>query len=327
MKLMSLTSAKSSPAVQAALDRLTCLTQTFPDLCDAAVFLRATIPLLHQAGLSIEPLRIDAQHVQDKLAFGISVLTHEELPFDLGAARQLFLKLCKAVELQHGSFEQWPAWSMNRFVRGNPSIRPSEECTKHADDAARRGIAARHLRHAVETGMLDLSDAFMLTSSSSSLAWVMTTRQGQLDTGLLQVLTQNCLKPFLRSWVGSIHADTSSWSRGQCPMCGATPTLSEIVGKTAARRLRCGMCGCGWDYPRLCCAFCGNQDHKLLTRISVEGDDDRHFVQACNVCKGFLKVLVHFEPLAVEQLAVEDLATIHLDLAACQLQYVRTEVK
>ncbi len=327
MKLLSLSSTKPSPAVRAAWDRLTRLTQESPDLCEAADFLRATIPLLHQASLLVEPLRIDAHRIQAKLAAGIFALFDEELPIDSSTSKSLFLKLCKAVELQHAPVERQPAAILNLFLRKNTFSERHEERAKNADMAAQRSLAARHIRRAVEAQELQLSDVFSQQSSGTHASPVLSNTKAQLDVELLQVLAQNTLKPFLRKWAGSIHADTSAWNRGQCPMCGATPTLSEIVGKTAARRLRCGMCGCGWDYPRLCCAFCGNQEHKLLTKISVEGDDDHYFVQACNVCRGFLKMLVHFEPLAVEQLAVEDLATMHLDFAASRLNYARIKVR
>jgi FdhE protein len=99
-------------------------------------------------------------------------------------------------------------------------------------------------------------------------------------------------------------------------MCGNTPTLSEIQGKEGERRLRCGWCGAGWYYPRLRCAFCRTDGHKTLGYLAVEGEEEKYRLQTCDVCRGYLKVVVTFDPIPVELLPVEDLATLHLDSIA-----------
>ena len=113
------------------------------------------------------------------------------------------------------------------------------------------------------------------------------------------------------------------WKRGYCPVCGSSPSLSEIQGKEGARRLRCGLCGAGWPFPHLRCAFCNNPDYKLLSYFSVEGEEDRYKLQACNVCQGYIKIVKTFDPIPVDLLPVRDLATLHLDLIAAEHGYTR----
>ncbi|MGQ0605176.1 MAG: formate dehydrogenase accessory protein FdhE, partial [Anaerolineales bacterium] len=146
----------------------------------------------------------------------------------------------------------------------------------------------------------------------------------KLDAGLLRLLAENSLRPAFRAWAKSLRGlDFDHWLRGQCPVCGGAPLLSEIQGKEGARRLRCGMCGSGWYYPRLRCAFCDNKDHHQLGYITVEGEEAKYSVQTCAVCRNYLKVVVTFDPIPVDMLVVENLATLHLDVIAEKRGYIR----
>jgi FdhE protein len=151
----------------------------------------------------------------------------------------------------------------------------------------------------------------------------------QLDPELLRTLAQNSLKPALRVWAEGLSSlvNLDHWQRGQCPLCGSSPLFAEIQGKEGARRLRCGMCGAGWYFPRLQCAFCGNQDYKTLGTISIEGEEEKYRLQTCERCRGYLKIVVTYDPTPVDLLPVEDLATLHLDLIAAESEYVHVPVQ
>jgi FdhE protein len=153
----------------------------------------------------------------------------------------------------------------------------------------------------------------------------LTASELKLDPGLLRELTRLSLKPAFQLWSENLQESVGfdRWSRGYCPVCGSTPTLSEIQGKQAARRLRCSLCGAGWRYPHLQCAFCRNDDYKQLVYLTVEGEEERYKIQACNVCRGYLKVIKTFEPIPVDMLPVQELATLHLDLIAADYEYTR----
>jgi FdhE protein len=88
-------------------------------------------------------------------------------------------------------------------------------------------------------------------------------------------------------------------------------------------RLALWVCGANWYYPRLQCPFCRNHDHRTLGTISVEGEEVKYHVQTCDQFRGYLKVVVTFDPTPVDLLMVEDLATLHLDMIAVERQYAR----
>jgi hypothetical protein len=64
-------------------------------------------------------------------------------------------------------------------------------------------------------------------------------------------------------------------------------------------------CGADWQFPRLQCMFCGNENHKTLSDLYPESQRDQMRVETCDNCHGYLKVIAAFSPTPVELLAVE----------------------
>jgi formate dehydrogenase maturation protein FdhE len=48
--------------------------------------------------------------------------------------------------------------------------------------------------------------------------------------------------------------------------------------------------------------------------------------EVCDKCNGYLKIITTYAPTAPEMLAVEDLATLHLDFRAQEQGYARRTV-
>lgn len=125
-----------------------------------------------------------------------------------------------------------------------------------------------------------------------------------------------------------------AWYRGFCPMCGSWPTLAELVGSERRRILRCGRCGTGWSWIVLLCPYCGNDDHRTLGTLQESADDAPAApgepraaagarVDTCERCHGYLKGITAFESYPAVRLAAEDVATLHLDIAAAGAGYRR----
>ena len=142
--------------------------------------------------------------------------------------------------------------------------------------------------------------------------------------GALTVLAQLAAMPLLHAAARALGARVSTaWQRGYCPVCGAWPSLVEMRGIERERRLRCGCCGTDWRLPVLRCAFCGELDHHLLGSLLPEGDEQRRRIETCESCHGYLKVVMTLGALSPHVLAFQDLATVHLDLAAQERGYSR----
>jgi FdhE protein len=70
------------------------------------------------------------------------------------------------------------------------------------------------------------------------------------------------------------------------------------------------------------CPFCGNDDYRTLGTLTVEGEQ-RFRISVCERCKAYLKVGNAFDPAPAELLALDDVASLHLDLVAIERGYQR----
>lgn len=121
-------------------------------------------------------------------------------------------------------------------------------------------------------------------------------------------------------------ADYSEWSPREgappkCPLCSGKPQVGVLrpEGDGGKRSLVCSLCATEWDYGRIECAECGEEDpHKLALYIADEFSYWR--VEACESCRHYLKTVDltkngHAVPV------VDELAMIPLDLWAAERNY------
>jgi FdhE protein len=132
------------------------------------------------------------------------------------------------------------------------------------------------------------------------------------------------LAPFLwkRSAALARKADLDEVPQGRCPVCGDLPVMG-LMNEEGLRILECSLCGTRWVFPRMMCPFCNNTDQGMLSYIFVEGDRSRR-AYLCDACKRYIKVSeAGAGRLEEKVMALEDLATAHLDQAAEQRGYER----
>ncbi len=108
--------------------------------------------------------------------------------------------------------------------------------------------------------------------------------------------------------------EDKEWLKGCCPVCGFGPSIALISDEDGSRYLCCSLCDARWNYPRVQCPFCQNQDHNKLGYFTVEGEE-RYRVDLCHLCGGYIKTVICQSPREVSS-EVEDLASIHLDILA-----------
>jgi FdhE protein len=116
-----------------------------------------------------------------------------------------------------------------------------------------------------------------------------------------------------------------AWSRGYCPLCGAWPVFVEVRGLAPSRRLRCARCGGDWRAEWLCCPYCGVTDHARLGSLVSDSHGETRKVDTCAACRGYLKTMTTLEPSPADMVALEDLGTVDLDVAALERGYVRPD--
>jgi len=117
----------------------------------------------------------------------------------------------------------------------------------------------------------------------------------------------------------------ATWTHGYCPICAAWPAFAEARGLERARRLRCARCGGDWWIEWLCCPYCGTRDHERLGALVPDGLAERRKVETCGACRHYVKSLTTLTPTAPADVAVEDLATVELDVAALTHGYLAAD--
>ena len=108
----------------------------------------------------------------------------------------------------------------------------------------------------------------------------------------------------------------SSWTRGDCPLCGSRPLLAESRGLEQRIYFRCGLCASTWPGERLGCPSCGEVRAPWLHYSYVDGEQDRFRLAHCESCRYDWKVVSTLTALSTPAMIVLDLATVHLDFLA-----------
>lgn len=156
--------------------------------------------------------------------------------------------------------------------------------------------------------------------------------QFDVDADLLATIAAQAVAPLLRAYAERLlplierlddgAAESAVWQQGYCPVCGGWPSLAELRGVELAQFLRCAACGSGWRSRRLFCPYCGNDDFNTLQTLTIDGEK-RFRISVCERCKGYLKVANAFDPPPPELLALDDTASLHLDVVAIERGYHR----
>jgi FdhE protein len=110
-----------------------------------------------------------------------------------------------------------------------------------------------------------------------------------------------------------------------CPLCGgrALYGVLRIEGDGGRRCLVCSFCGYEWEFRRILCPTCGEEDEKKLP-VYVAEQFPHVRVEACETCKFYLRTIDltkdgHAVPV------VDDLAAIPLTLWAHEHGYSRLQ--
>jgi FdhE protein len=145
--------------------------------------------------------------------------------------------------------------------------------------------AGKTLLEAMDSGKLDLGKLTTALLQNDTKAIEAVAEDLDVTTPVVQALTKLSLQPSLLASVQAVaqRAAIDEWQYGYCPVCGGPPAMAALVG---------------------------------------EGDD-LYRVYVCEQCRGYLKVMDTREGGDARTLAVDDVASGHLDLLAEEEGYQR----
>jgi len=120
-------------------------------------------------------------------------------------------------------------------------------------------------------------------------------------------------------------ATTPAGVQPQCPFCGEKPVAAVLrpEGDGGKRFLLCSLCFTEWEFRRLLCPNCGEEDKDKLPIYTAE-EFPHVRVEACDTCHVYLKAIdLTKNGLAVPE--VDELAAPALDLWASEHGYTKLQ--
>jgi FdhE protein len=113
----------------------------------------------------------------------------------------------------------------------------------------------------------------------------------------------------------------AAWRLDYCPTCGAHPVLALLTGREAGRQrlLSCSLCGTRWEFKRIGCPYCGNDDQAGLDLVEIEGEEGLR-LDLCRGCKGYVKTVTTDQNPAF---LLADWTTLHVDVLAREQGFLR----
>jgi FdhE protein len=151
-----------------------------------------------------------------------------------------------------------------------------------------------------------------------------------IDGAGLNDLEEFCARAFLQPYAEFVRSSRElSWqeyNQRPCPFCGRKPAFGVLrqQGDGGSRSLVCSFCMAEWQFRRILCAGCGEEDHKKLPVFTADGLAHVR-VECCDTCRSYLKTVdLTKNGLAVP--VVDEIAAIPLDLWAQGRGYRKLQV-
>jgi FdhE protein len=117
----------------------------------------------------------------------------------------------------------------------------------------------------------------------------------------------------------------NGYSRPVCPFCNRKPGLGVLrqQGDGSRRSLMCSFCLTEWEFRRIVCPGCGEENNVKLPVYTAEGFDYVR-VECCDTCRRYLKG-VDLTKNGLAEPLVDEIASVPLDLWAQERGYAKLE--
>jgi FdhE protein len=136
-------------------------------------------------------------------------------------------------------------------------------------------------------------------------------------------------RAFLQPYAEFLRARTAmqwnGYSHPDCPFCNRKPGLGLLrqQGDGSRRSLMCSFCLAEWEFRRIVCPGCGEENNAKLPVYTAEGFDYIR-VECCDTCKTYLKG-IDLTKNGLAEPVVDEIASVPLDLWAQEQGYAKLE--
>jgi len=292
--------AGNGPDLLAAAEvRWAAVASARPDMAPAVALQRKLVAIVLQIAAELDRrpmprLSLPPKYLAAKLARGVPVLSGEPIPVPGRPLAAAALHLCE--ELAAGG----------------------------------AGAAAEHVREALASGSIDGASLFTASLTRDQHAIRTGATHRGISPDLLWLVAELAVGPLAHHLQRTLLAAPGleqamdGWNHGYCPACGSWPAVAEVVG--GHRTLRCSFCSSAWELKTYACIYCDNDDDTFVTAAPDMERKDRR-VEACSRCGSYLETvdLPALSPFPL--LAISDLETMDLDVAAMEHNYARPPLR
>jgi formate dehydrogenase accessory protein FdhE len=139
------------------------------------------------------------------------------------------------------------------------------------------------------------------------------------------LLAQAFLQPYAELLRARAQLRPIATTYALCPFCARKPALGVLrqMGDGGARSMICSFCLAEWEFRRLVCPGCGEENDKNLA-VYTASDFDHIRVECCDSCKTYIKTIDLTKNGRAEPL-VDELASAPLDLWAREHGYAKLQ--
>ncbi len=131
------------------------------------------------------------------------------------------------------------------------------------------------------------------------------------------------LQPYAELTRSQAPLQLDGYTLPMCPFCNRKPALAILrqQGDGGRRSLLCGFCLTEWEFRRIVCPGCGQEDHAKLPVYTAEAFPHIR-VECCDSCHTYIKSIDLTKNGLAEPL-VDELASVPLDLWAQEHGYAK----
>lgn len=253
-----------------------------------------TAAAVDRAGLP--RLSLPPRYLAAKLDRGVPILAGEPIPLPVAPLTRALLQLCDALA-------QGGAGEAAQHIAEALQSRRVDAASLLSASLAREQHAVRH--GAVHQGL------------SPDLTWLV----AELASAPFAHALQRVL---LEGPDETLRDARQRWNAGYCPACGSWPALAEVAG--GHRALRCSFCALAWELNSYACIYCQEAGEQFVTAAPDELQKNRR-LELCASCGSYLKTIDVDALSPFPLVAIADMETMDLDLAAMEHGYQRPPLK
>ena|SRR5579863_1111277 len=138
-----------------------------------------------------------------------------------------------------------------------------------------------------------------------------------------EFLTLAFLQPYAEFVRSRVPLQLDGYTHSLCPFCGRQPGLGVLrqQGDGGRRSLMCAFCLAEWEFRRILCPGCGEEDHKRLPVYTAE-EFGYIRVECCDSCRTYIKT-VDLGKAGLAEPLVDEIASAPLDLWAQEHGYAK----